>query len=456
MATEVLVPPLGQTVDMVTLVTWYKNEGETVAQGDPLFAIETDKATLDIEAPDSGVLRRVAAQPGDEVKVLSAIALIASPDEVVEGSQLSLPPRPVMQDTSSLAPDLPVDAKAEGNGDRRIFISPRARRLAEEHDIPLTALRATGPEGAIVERDVRTYLDAQPAPATGPPITPVARRMAEEAGLDWHSLVGSGPGGRITRDDVVRTMAATAHSTEAEPALATTTPVMSEVEGEVIETIPMRSVRAVIAERMARSVSTTAHVTLTAEADATALAELRHQLIQDGVNTTYNDLFLYVLGRALRDHPRLNASLEENSIRLWRQIHVGLAVDTDRGLLVPVVRDVDLKGLLQLAQETQSLIERARAGKCTPDELSGGTFTLTNLGMFGIDAFTPIINLPECAILGVGRIKRQPVMVGDEVVGRHMVWLSLTFDHRLVDGGPAARFLQRVVQLVEHPHLLMA
>jgi pyruvate dehydrogenase E2 component (dihydrolipoamide acetyltransferase) len=131
-------------------------------------------------------------------------------------------------------------------------------------------------------------------------------------------------------------------------------------------------------------------------------------------------------------------------------------VDTDRGLLVPVVSDVDRKGLLQLSEETLSLVDRARAGQCTPDELSGGTFTLTNLGMFGIDAFTPLINLPECAVLGVGRIKRQPVMVGDEVVGREMVWLSLTFDHRLVDGGPAARFLQRVVQLVERPHLLMA
>jgi pyruvate dehydrogenase E2 component (dihydrolipoamide acetyltransferase) len=166
-------------------------------------------------------------------------------------------------------------------------------------------------------------------------------------------------------------------------------------------------------------------------------------------------LFLYILGRVLREHPQLNASLERDTVKLWRRIHIGLAMDTERGLLVPVVRDVDQKGLLQLAEETQFHVERARTGQCTPDELSGGTFTLTNLGMFGIDAFTPLINLPECAILGVGRIKRQPVMMGEKVVGRQMVWLSLTFDHRLVDGGPAARFLQRVVQLVERPHLLI-
>ncbi len=420
MATEVLVPPLGQTVDTVTLVTWYKSEGEVVVQGDPLFAIETDKATLDIEAPASGVLRGVTAQPGDAVKVLSPIALIAAPDEVVAGRA--------------------EERRGRGAGEQgsrgpeeqdRIFISPRARRLAEEHGVPLTALQATGPEGAIVERDVRTYLRLRPK------ATPVAQKMAAEAGLDLHQVTGTGPGGKITKEDVERAI----QTSEAAPTPA--------------EFVPMRGVRAVIAERMARSATTTAHVTLTAEADATALVELRHQLIQDGVNVSYNDLFLHILGRALRDHPQLNASLDGDTVKLWRRIHVGLAVDTDRGLLVPVVRDVDRKGLLQLAQDTQSLIARAQAGQCTPDELQGGTFTLTNLGMFGIDAFTPLINLPECAILGVGRIKRQPVMIGDNVVGRQMVWLSLTFDHRLVDGGPAARFLHRVVQLVERPHLLI-
>jgi pyruvate dehydrogenase E2 component (dihydrolipoamide acetyltransferase) len=273
--------------------------------------------------------------------------------------------------------------------------------------------------------------------------------MAEQAGLDWREVAGSGgPRGRVTRADVARAIQ-TAPG-EGEPALP------PPGINEAAETVPLRSVRAVIAERMAHSAATTAHVTLTAEADATALVELRRQLVRDGVEVAYNDLFLYILGRALRDQPQLNASLEGDAVVVWQRIHIGLAVDTERGLLVPVLRDVDAKGLRQIAQETQALVERARAGGCTPDELRGGTFTLTNLGMAGIDAFTPIINLPECAVLGVGRIKLQPALVGDKVVGRHMVWLSLTFDHRLVDGGPAARFLQRVVQLVERPHLLMA
>jgi len=447
MATEVLVPPLGQTVDTVTLVTWYKNEGEMVAQGEPLFAIETDKATLDIEAPGSGMLRGVMAQPGDAVKVLSPIALIAAPGEALEISQPTTLSHPAASDTAPSTPDREPQPRP-GDGRQRIFISPRARRLAGEHDVPLTELRASGPEGAIVERDVRAYLETQTAPSSaGPLITPVARRMAEEAGLDWRRLTGGGPGGRITRDDVVQAL-------RTAPELPVTVPALTELN-EATEVIPLRSVRAVIAERLLRSATNTAQVTLTAEADATALVKLRDQLAQDGVGVSYNDLFLTILGRALREHPWLNASLEEDTIMVWERIHIGLAVDTQRGLLVPVVRDVDRKGLLQLSEETLSLVERARSGQCTPDELGGGTFTLTNLGMFGIDVFTPLLNLPECAVLGVGRIKRQPVMVGDEVLGRELVWLSLTFDHRLVDGGPAAGFLQRVVQLVESPHLLI-
>jgi pyruvate dehydrogenase E2 component (dihydrolipoamide acetyltransferase) len=205
---------------------------------------------------------------------------------------------------------------------------------------------------------------------------------------------------------------------------------------------------------MMESVSNTASVTLMAEADASALVGLRKDLAADGFAASYNDFFIYLLGRALAEHLDVNASLEAGVARRWKRIHIGLAVDTDRGLLVPVVRDANEKGLEQLAQTSADLIERARTQKLRPEELTGGTFTLTNLGMFGIDTFTPIINPPETAILGVGRIKRRPVADGDQVVVRPVVWMSLTFDHRVVDGAPAARFLQRVVELVERPHLM--
>ena len=463
MPTEVLVPPLGQTVDLVKLVSWYKSEGDTVQQGEPLFVIETDKASLDVEAPASGILRRVTAAPGDDVKALSAIALIAAPGEAVKAE---------------------VEAKAEAQSvtfsistltsASRRFISPRARRLAEVEGAPLEAIQPTGPEGAIIERDVRAYLeevkakieaekpggaDFFPSPLTSGAITPVARRIAEEAGLDLRSLVGTGPRGQIVREDVEHALTERARAREPLKKKSSS-PSLSRAEtpliDEPIESISLSGIRGLIAERMAASHSQTAPVTLTSEADASALVELRRQLAADGVQAAYNDLFLYVLARALREHPRLNASLDGETIRVWQHINIGLATDTDRGLLVPVVRDVGSKGVTQLADDTAALVERARTGKCAPDELRGSTFTLTNLGMFGIDAFTPLINQPECAILGVGRIKPRPVVVGDQIEARPTAWLSLTFDHRLVDGGPAARFLQRVVQLVERPHLLIA
>jgi pyruvate dehydrogenase E2 component (dihydrolipoamide acetyltransferase) len=432
-------------VDTVTLVKWYIAEGEAVQKGEPLFAVETDKATLDVEAPASGVLRRVTARPGDVLQALSVIAVIAASDETLAEDTAS------QSSTGQTMPPVPVSEAsrtAAGSEKRaRIFISPRARRLAEQHQIELTELHGSGPEGAIVERDVLAYLEKRAAPA----ITPVAQRMAEQAGLDWQQLRGSGVGGRITREDVERALATSLSAVQ--PAMPSAT---VGADNTPVETIPLQGVRAVIAERMARSHTTTAPVTLTALADATALVALRQQLQQDGIEVSYNDLFIYIAARALREHRRLNASLDGDTIKVWQRIHIGLAVDTERGLLVPVVRDADTKGLAQLAQETSTLIARAQAGQSTPAELSGGTFTITNLGMLGIDSFTPIINLPECAILGVGRINKQAVVVGESIVARQMVWLSLSFDHRLVDGAPAARFLRRIVQLVEGPHLLMA
>jgi pyruvate dehydrogenase E2 component (dihydrolipoamide acetyltransferase) len=455
MSTEVLVPPLGQTVDTLTLVSWYKNEGEAVIAGEPLYAVETDKATLDVEAPATGVLRRVMANPGDVVKVLSAIAVIE--DEVKAEDETDL-------------------TSASASASSRLFVSPRARCLAEAEGVSLNAIKATGPQGAIVERDVRAYLQGsgigdqgsgdakQESAVTGETrqpvggISPVARRIAEEAGLDWAAIAGTGPRGQITREDVEQAVERRSGRAEEQMTKPPEAPIQHPASSFQLPatSFQLSGIRALIAERMVAGHSRTAPVTLTAEADATALVELRRQLAADGVAVSYNDIFLTVLAKALREHPRLNASLDGDAITLWPQIDIGLAVDADRGLLVPVVRGVDRKGLAQLSAETAALAERARGGRCTPDELTGSTFTLTNLGMYGIDAFTPIINLPECAILGVGRIKTQPVWAGDHVEPREMVWLSLTFDHRLVDGGPAARFLQRVAQLVEKPHLLMA
>jgi pyruvate dehydrogenase E2 component (dihydrolipoamide acetyltransferase) len=403
---EVVVPPLGQTTDTVTLVAWYKQEGEVVKEGEPLFAIETDKATLDVEAQASGVLRNVTAAEGQAVPVLSAIGLIAAPDEGTLQPEAAQKPRPALASVPFLAAPPAADRRREAKAGR-VFISPRARRLAEAHGVDLRDLSATGPESAIVERDVRAYLERRTVAVTGPALQYAA------------SAVRSG-----------RLSAPGERSLAWPPGQA--------------------------AEQMAQGPWPTARATLTAEADASALVVLCRRLAEDGIVVSYSDLFLYVLGRALREQPALNVSLEGGILRQWKRVHIGLAVPTDRGLLAPVVRDVESKGLGQLAQETRELLERAEAGTLTPDELQGGTFTLANLGTFGVDTFTPIAGLSEAGVLGVGRIKARPAVWNNEVATRDMVWLSLTFDQRLADGGAAARFLQRVVQLIEHPHLLYA
>jgi pyruvate dehydrogenase E2 component (dihydrolipoamide acetyltransferase) len=285
-------------------------------------------------------------------------------------------------------------------------------------------------------------------PARRITISPFALRIAAEQGIDWTKLKGSGTSGRITARDV---QLAVAHALT--PAVAPTPPADTRLE--------MSSTRRTIAERMALSARTTAPVTLTTEGDATRLVDLRAALKNAPVSPeqpvpSYGDLLAKIVAQGLIEHPSLNARLEGTEIIQSTSVHMGIAVDTVRGLLVPVLRNAESKGLWQIARESADLIERALAGRISLGELHGGTFTITNLGMFDIDAFTPIINLPQCAILGVGRIVPKQVVIevdSQHVAIRHMMFLSLTFDHRVVDGAPAARFLQRIKQLVENPYL---
>jgi pyruvate dehydrogenase E2 component (dihydrolipoamide acetyltransferase) len=312
-------------------------------------------------------------------------------------------------------------------------------------NVDITGIRGSGRTGRIIERDVRAASQQQPAPVAVR-ASPLARRAAAELGVDLEQLAAARPGQRLERGDVeaAAQRAATRHAA-ASPAVA------SE------QSVPMSPVRRLTAERMLAGAHNTAPVTLTTEVDATELVRLRGQLKNDAQASTqpipsYTDLMAKLAAHALLEHPALNARLEGEAIIQSSAIHIGLAVDTERGLLVAVVRDAHTKGLRQIAREAAALVERARAGRLGADEMRGSTFTITNLGMFEIDAFTPIINLPECAILGQGRIAPKQVVVdaaAERVAIRQMMFLSLTFDHRLVDGAPAARGLQRIKQLVE-------
>jgi pyruvate dehydrogenase E2 component (dihydrolipoamide acetyltransferase) len=281
-----------------------------------------------------------------------------------------------------------------------------------------------------------------------PKVTPVAANVAAQAGIDLTGVAGSGARGAITKADVEKAM------TRPAPAALP--------DAEVINSVPLKGVRGIIFDRMAHSVHATARVTLVTEVDATSFVAAREQLkagVADewGFAPGYNDLLAIIVARALREFPYMNARLnaDGSAIEWLAHVNLGMAVDTERGLLVSVIRDADKKGLRAFGTEFRQLAERARAGKSLPDDLTGGTFTITNLGMYGIDAFTPVINLPETAILGVGRIAPKAVPRGDQIVACQMLTLSLAFDHRLVDGAPSARFLQRITQLIENPFLLL-
>lgn len=430
MATDIFMPLMGLTMSEGTVVRWYKAEGATVQKGDPVLEIETDKATMDIEAPESGVLGPILIPAGTVVPVGTILCHLLAPGEVAPGgglgdsasanketkSQGAKGPQSAGGAALSATPDhLP----AAPPNQQRVFVSPLARRIAYEHQVDLQAIAASGPNGRIVVADVRAALE-QRAPV-------VSDQLA------------------------VTSKAAPVLVTQASTSSAATPLATAD------EVTPMSSVRRIIAERMVASRQTTAHVTLALEAEATGLAAWRAALKADGQAVSYNDLLVCIVVKALREHPvMLTQITSDGQLRVPTQVNIGLAVDTPRGLLVPVLRDVAGKGASQVAVEAQALIERARTGKIKPDELSGGVFTISNLGMYEIEVFTPVINLPECAILGVGSIAERAVVRDGQVCARLTVALSLAFDHRIVDGAPAAAFLRRVKQLVEQPLRLVS
>ncbi len=442
MITEVILPKMGQTMETGAIVEWAKKEGDPVEKGEVLFAVETDKAVLEVEASMQGFLRKILVPEGVEVPVMTVVALVTREAEEDIGAYASTLHQEAREEVADRQPEprLPETLRAtEG----RIFVSPKARKVAREAGIDLSRVTGTGPEGRIVERDLR---NAQP---WGSKATPVARRVADARGIDLAAVSGTGLGGRVMKADV-------------EAAAPASTPSQATVEAPASEQVPITGLRRIIAERMAASAHTTARVTLVTDADATALVEVREQMRDAvteewGFSPGYNDLLGLIVARALSEFPYMNARLRDGggAIERLARVNLGMAVDTERGLVVPVIHDADQKGLRAFGTEFRALLERARAGRSSPDDLTGGTFTITNLGMYDIDVFTPIINLPEAAILGAGRIQPKVVLRDGEIVARQMWTLSLAFDHRLVDGAPAARFLQRIKHLVEHPYLLL-
>jgi len=468
MATDILVPPLSQTMDSLIFVAWSKNAGDLVEKGEILYQVETDKATLEVESPASGILMELLAEPGAEVLVKSKIGVITAPGENLTAqprpSGLPVQPGEVQTQEETSGNVTAPGEKSQGNIElaintlpldrqTRIFASPRARNLAKAEGIPLRELKATGPQAMIVERDVRAYLDAQKAKPAAVRVTPVAKRMAAATGLDLEAVAQTHQGGVIRRADVEAALYEN-QASAAQP-VSIVAPVSISGKGRPVA---LTALRKTIARRMQESHQTTAPVTITREVDATELVNLRgsilNELTEADPRPSYTDFIIFVLAQILPRHPNLNALFIGDSLEVFDNMHIGLAVDTDRGLVVPVIHDVAHKGLLQLASERSLLIQHALSGSLSQEELSGGTFTLTNLGPLGVDSFTPIINPPQVAILGIGRIRPIPAVYADQISIRQVMVLSLTFDHRVIDGAPAARFLHDVSRLIEKPYLV--
>ncbi len=394
---QLIMPKFGMGMVEGLIVEWFKKEGERVQKGEAVLVIETDKVTVEVEAPWTGVLQKVIAPKGKEVPCGNSVGVLVTDEEV---------------------------------GRREVPLSGKPRKG-----------RTPGPTPTIVAPVTMTGPSA--APATNLDISPIALKIATERGVDVARIKGTGPGGRITKEDVLLA--------------AEWGPAGEEVQSklEPLEVIPLRGIRKTISERMHMSRQTAAHFTLSMEVDMTEAVKLREELLKAGepaiTRPTLNDMIVMATARALAEHRGLNCSVVGNEIRHWKQVNVGVAVATERGLIVPVIRDADKKSLDEISQVARDLVERAREGALDFDDVSEGTFTVTNMGALGVEIFTPIINPPESAILGVGRVIKKPVVVDGEVTVRSMMYLSLSIDHRIIDGAAGAQFLGTIKGLLEQP-----
>ena len=445
MATKFILPMLGQTMEEGTITKWLKKEGDAVEKGEPLVEVMTDKVNMEVESPASGILRKIVAQEEETIPVMAMLGVIGSADEPIDDllTETEAPSEVEKPTVESTAPAISTESKPASVPTSRVFISPRAKRLAKEHGISVEALagKGSGPSGRIIEKNVLAYV-AMTKELSKVKATPLAAKIAAEKRIDLREIVGSGPHGKVTREDVLQAVTA--------PRLATLTE----------KVIPFTGMRKMVADAVAKSAQTAPHVTLTAEVDMNEAVKLRSQVLPEferkyGTRLTFTDLIVKAVARAILDHPIINASLEGNQIRVHGEVNIGLAVALEDGLIVPVIHNADRKSLPEISLETKQLAEKARAGKLSSAEISGGTFSITNLGAYGIDIFNPVITPGQSAILGVCRIADKPVVVGGQILIRSMMNLCLSFDHRVMDGAPAAQFLANVKEMLEAPNQLL-
>jgi pyruvate dehydrogenase E2 component (dihydrolipoamide acetyltransferase) len=435
MATLLTMPKLGLTMTEGTIGEWYKKEGDTVEVGDLLYQLETDKLTNDIEAKEAGVLRKILLQSGEEAECFASVGIIAASDEdisdLLSGNSGAEAPAVDMSADAKAAPAVEISAEAVSPGGR-IIASPAAKKLARTKEIDITLIKGTGPNGRITLEDVEKYVPA--AASASVKASPVAHKVAEELGVDVNQVPGSG---RVMKADVL----AFVHGDK---------DTVSDNERK-----PMSTMRKVISKRMTESWTTCPTVTYDISVDMTALTAIKDSFKDAGVKVSHTDLLVYVVANTLSEFPLLNCSIDGNDIIYHHYVNMGVAVAVSDGLVVPVIKHAHAKKVSQISSEFKILAQEAKDGRLTPDNMTGGTFTITNLGMLGIEAFSPIVNLPEVAILGVNAIIDTVISKNGTFVVRPLMKLSLSADHRAVDGAVAAQFLAALRKKMENPALLM-
>ncbi len=505
---KMVMPKMGMTMEEGTIVEWKKRDGDYVKKGEVILEIMTNKVNMDLEAPASGYLK-ISRRADEAVPVGEAIADIeesleegvAKPaGEVVPVSVTPITPVPkVPVSVTPGAREFPMKPVTESEiSEKRVPASPRARLLAEENRIPLDSVTGTGPGGAVTEKDVLEMIERKAVPTTvseefeSGGVSPLAERIARQRGVDLTKVRGTGIGGKITKEDVMTYLEGRRPEIrpEEKPRIQETPevkrpPVVTETrvpepsrmpETRILEPtprtepvkpvlaperipsepekgthgIPLRGIRKLTAERMLKSKKEAPHLTLGMEVDMTEASKLK-----DSLTVTYTDIVVKAAALALKKHPMLNSTLKEDRIVLRETINIGIAVARGEDLLVPVIHNADKLSLREISRLTKDIIDRTKSDKLTDKDVLDGTFTLSNLGMYDIDFFTPIINPPEAAILGVGKIEKKPVIVEDKIEIRWRVTLSLSFDHRIINGMPASLFLKEIKDLLEHPYKLL-
>ncbi len=469
MATEVIMPKAGMAMEKGTVIQWFKKPGDYVEAGEPLLEIETDKVAMEVEAEVSGYLLKILHDEGDEVEVIKTIGYIGEKDEAppegdASAAAASEGAAPAAEEA---APAAEAAGEPEGEGGAgnklasgaraagatgvagKVAATPAARRRAEELGVSLSEAAASGQWGEVRLRDVEALgEESGEVTVAGMRVSPLAKKLAEEKGIDLATVQGSGPGGRVLKRDVAEQgrpvgapAAGVAPSTASLP-----------VGQEGAQRKPLKGMRKIISERMLQSHHTVPPVTLNRKVQVDGLFNLRKQINEEGdIKVSLNDLIVKAVAVALKDAPYMRTTIQGSELVEMQEINIGIAVALEEGLLVPVVRNVDTLPLSLLSKRSKDLAQRARDRKLEPDELQGGSFTVTNLGMYGISSFTPIVNLPQSAILGVNAAEEELYLQDGEVRSRKVMTLSLTIDHRVIDGAQGAIFLDSLARLIENP-----